>query len=153
MTNREVTMKSWGNTNPREIPATEISTLLGKDAEIRGSIKTQGSVRIDGIIVGELSSTKTVTIGATGSVDGNIHAEDIIVGGKVKGTLNARGKITLDSSAQLEGDLNASRLTIAEGAVFRGRSSMGAAARATVLSPEEKLPLNVPKSAEKVAAA
>jgi cytoskeletal protein CcmA (bactofilin family) len=96
-----------------------------------------------------------VTIGATGSVEGNIQAEDIIIAGKVKGTLNSRGKIALESSAQLEGDLNASRLTIAEGATFRGRSNMGTQApvRSNVISADEKIPLNVPKQTEKVAAA
>jgi cytoskeletal protein CcmA (bactofilin family) len=148
-------MKNWGNSSSREVNAGELSTLLGKETEIRGNIKSQGSIRIDGIVMGELISTKTVTIGATGSVEGNIQAEDIIVAGKVKGSLNARGRIALESSAQLEGDINASRLTIAEGAVFRGRSSMGTTApvRAAVLSAEDKIPLNVPKQVEKVAAA
>jgi cytoskeletal protein CcmA (bactofilin family) len=150
-------MKNWGSTSTREIPTSEISTLLGKETEIRGTIKTQGSIRIDGVVNGELVSTKTVTIGSTGSVEGNIQAEDIIVAGKVKGTLSAKGKIALESSAQLDGDVNTSRLTIAEGAVFRGRSSMGALAstppRPAQLTVEDKVPVNVPKQADKVAAA
>jgi cytoskeletal protein CcmA (bactofilin family) len=146
-------MKNWGSSNSRDIPATEISTLLGKDAEIRGSMKTQGSIRVDGVIIGELTSTKTVTIGATGSVDGNINAEDIIISGKVKGVLTARGRIALEASAQLDGDVNATRLSIADGAVFRGRSNMGTAARNGGLPKEDMIPLNTPKQVEKVAAA
>ena len=121
----------------------EISTLLGNDAEIRGSITTKGSLRIDGAVIGEISSPETVTIGATGSVEGNIEAEHIVVGGQVKGTLMARGRITLESTARLEGDLVAGRLVIVEGAVFCGRSNMGENAGtpassliASVLEPE-----------------
>jgi len=103
----------------------EISTLLGSDAEIHGSITTKGSIRIDGTVVGEISSPDTVTVGSTGSVEGNIEAEHIVVGGRVKGTLVARGRITLEGTGRLEGDLVAARLVIVEGAIFCGRSNMG----------------------------
>jgi cytoskeletal protein CcmA (bactofilin family) len=122
-------MSKWSPANLRVVSAADISTLLSRDTEIRGSIRTQGSVRVDGTVCGDLSSAKTVTIGATGLVEGDITAEDVIVAGKVKGSLTARGKISLEGTAQIEGDLNTSRLSIAEGAVFRGLSNMGVAVR------------------------
>jgi cytoskeletal protein CcmA (bactofilin family) len=124
-------MSKWGIKEIKDIPSSEISTLLGKDAEVKGSIKSQGSMRIDGSVDGELASTKTITIGASGSVEGNITAENIIISGRVRGSLSARGKIILESTARLEGDINASRLAIAEGASFRGRSNTGEPARTT----------------------
>jgi cytoskeletal protein CcmA (bactofilin family) len=122
-------MSKWGNKDVADIPSGEISTLLGKDAEVKGAIKTQGSMRIDGTVEGELASTKTITVGTTGVVHGDITAENIIISGKVVGTLTARGKIILESTARLEGDINASRLAIAEGASFRGRSNTGETAK------------------------
>ena len=118
-------MSKWGNKDAAEVPIGEISTLLGKDAEVKGAIKTQGSMRIDGTVEGELASAKTITIGSTGVVQGDITAENIIISGKVTGTLTARSRIILESTARLEGDINASRLAIAEGASFRGRSNTG----------------------------
>jgi cytoskeletal protein CcmA (bactofilin family) len=120
-------MSKWGSQNLRALNSADVSTLLSKDAEIKGSIKTQGSVRVDGTVIGDVNSSQTVTIGATGVVEGNITAEDIIVAGRVKGALIARGKILLEASAQFEGDLSATKLAVAEGAVFRGLSNMGAA--------------------------
>ena len=120
-------MSKWGSQNLRSLNSADVSTLLSKDAEIKGSVKTQGSVRVDGTVIGDVISSQTVTIGATGVVDGNITAEDIIVAGRVKGALTARGRITLETSAQFEGDLSATKLAVAEGAVFRGLSNMGAA--------------------------
>lgn len=120
-------MGKWTSSGHRAADAGDISTLLSKDTEIRGSIKSQGSIRIDGSVCGDVFSAKTVTIGATGSVEGNITGDDIIVAGKVKGTLTSRGRVALESSAQIEGDLNTSRLSIAEGAMFRGLSNMGGA--------------------------
>jgi cytoskeletal protein CcmA (bactofilin family) len=118
-------MSKWGQKESSDFSLGEISTLLGKDAEVRGSIKTHGSMRIDGSVIGELTSTKTVTVGATGNVDGDISAENIIVAGRVKGSLTAKGRIALESTARLEGDVHATRLSITEGANFRGRSNMG----------------------------
>jgi len=120
-------MPKWGQSSQHDMPAGEISTLVGKDADIQGSIKTKGSIRVDGAIAGELVSSKTVTIGPTGSVEGNVAAEHIIIAGRVKGNLKAGGKIALESSARFEGDLHTVRLSIAEGAAFIGRSTMGEA--------------------------
>ncbi len=117
-------MSKWGSQNLRAMNSADVSTLLSKDAEIKGSMKTQGSVRVDGTVIGDVVSAQTVTIGTTGTVEGNISAEDIIVAGRVKGSLMARGKILLESSAQFEGDLSATKLAVAEGAVFRGLSNM-----------------------------
>ena len=122
-------MRKWSPANLRVVSTADVSTLLSRDTEIRGSIRTQGSIRVDGTVCGDLVSAKTVTIGATGLVEGDVTGEDVIVAGKVKGSLTARGKISLEGSAQIEGDLNTSRLSIAEGAVFRGLSNMGVAVR------------------------
>jgi cytoskeletal protein CcmA (bactofilin family) len=122
-------MSKWSPGNLRVVSAADISTLLSRDTEIRGSIRTQGSIRVDGTVNGDLVSAKTVTIGATGVVDGDVTGEDVIVAGKVKGSLTAHSKISLEGTAQIEGDLNTSRLSIAEGAVFRGLSNMGVAVR------------------------
>jgi cytoskeletal protein CcmA (bactofilin family) len=146
-------MSKWGSSNLRSLSSADISTLLSKDAEIRGSIKTQGSIRIDGSVVGDVVSAKTVTVGAGGSVDGNITADEIIVSGRVKGTLTAKQKIALDSTAQLDGDLHATRLTISEGAEFRGTSAMGGAVapRITPTNGQSKIG-ELPKPVERVAA-
>lgn len=136
-------MSKWSPSNLRAVHTADISTLLSKDTEIRGSVRTQGSIRVDGTVHGDLFSAKTVTIGATGMVEGNINGEDVIVAGKVKGSLSARGKISLEGTAQIEGDLNTGRLSISEGAVFRGLSNMGVTVRSSARGlevPAENVP-------------
>jgi cytoskeletal protein CcmA (bactofilin family) len=132
-------MSKWESSKLRMIHTADISTLLSKDTEIRGAVKTLASIRVDGTVIGDLSSSKTVTVGTTGIVEGNISAEEIIIAGRVKGTLSSRGKISLESTAQIEGDLNTTRLSIAEGAVFRGQSNMASGVRppAVVTRPGE----------------
>jgi cytoskeletal protein CcmA (bactofilin family) len=147
-------MSKWNPMSVRATQSADISTLLSKDTEIRGTLKAQGPIRVDGTVIGDVIATKTVTIGATGVVEGSISGEDIMVAGKVKGTLTARGRIALEGTAQLEGDIQTSRLSIAEGAVFKGLSNMGVAVRAGVRTGESK-DENVPQPAqrERIAAA
>jgi len=147
-------MSKWGSDNLRNLNSGDVSTLLSKDAEIKGTVRMQGSLRVDGTVVGDVISAATVTIGATGVVEGNITAEDIIVAGRVKGVLVARGKILLETSAQFEGDLTATKLAVSEGAVFRGLSNMGAAksSAATVRTETGKTP-DVKRETERIAAA
>jgi cytoskeletal protein CcmA (bactofilin family) len=145
-------MTKWGSQNLRDMGTDDVSTLLSKDAEFHGTIKIQGSVRVDGAVIGDLISSHTVTIGSTGAVEGNITAEDIMVAGRVKGALIARGRITLESSAQFEGDLTATKLAVSEGAIFRGHSNTGMA-KGTAAPKSEVKSSEVKREAERVAAA
>ena len=103
----------------------ELSTILGSDAIFEGNLKTKASMRIDGKVKGELITSNTITIGSDGVVEGNISAKDIVVGGRVVGTLNATGRIILESHSVLNGDLKTSRLVVEDGATFNGSSDMG----------------------------
>ena len=103
----------------------ELSTILGPDANFEGKLTVKQSMRVDGQIKGELSSSETVTIGSSGSVEGDISAKDVIVGGKVTGRLTVQGKTVLEKTSTLNGDLKTTRLVVEEGAVFNGNSDMG----------------------------
>ena len=76
-----------------------------------------------GSAVDDLICSKMVTIGTPGVVEGNIQAESIIVAGRVKGSLVAKQKIHLETTAELEGDLSANKLSIQEGARVRGHAA------------------------------
>ena len=105
--------------------AGELSTILGSDAVFEGHLKTKASLRIDGHVKGELTTANTITIGIDGVVEGDISAKDVVVGGRVVGTLTATGRIILESKSVLNGDLKTSRLIVEDGATFNGSSDMG----------------------------
>lgn len=102
----------------------ELNTIIGKESVVNGKLSIQNSVRIEGKVKGEISSTGTVTIGAKGEVEGDIMSVNTIVGGRVKGSIKATEKIILEANSILVGDLQAARLTIDEGAMFEGKCSM-----------------------------
>ncbi|MBK6766264.1 MAG: polymer-forming cytoskeletal protein [bacterium] len=116
-------MAKWTRLTSSDSFSGEMSTLLAKDAEIHGTLRTQGSLRIDGRVVGDLFVGKSVTTGNSGSVEGNIQAESIVLAGRVKGSLVAKEKIHLEATAELDGNLSATRLSITEGARVRGHAA------------------------------
>ena len=102
----------------------ELNTILGKGSVIEGKISIKNSVRVDGKLIGDISSTGTVTVGEKGEVEGTINAVRAIVGGKVKGRINASAKAILEAQSVFIGDLKTAKLTIDEGAMFEGRCLM-----------------------------
>lgn len=99
-------------------------SILGTGTVISGNIKTEGTIRIDGKIVGNIVTKGDAVVGLTGVVEGSVEASNITVAGKVMGTLTAVQKLVLESKSILKGDLRTARLVVDEGATFDGRSSM-----------------------------
>ncbi len=98
----------------------ELNTIIGKGTVIDGKIKIKNSIRVDGKVKGEISSSGTTTIGSEGEVEGTINASNAIIGGKVRGKMNVQSKIILEKNSVLVGDLKTQKLNIAEGAIFDG---------------------------------
>ncbi|MFC1477513.1 polymer-forming cytoskeletal protein [candidate division KSB1 bacterium] len=102
----------------------ELNTIIGKGSVIEGKINIKSSIRIDGKIKGDISSTGTVTVGGEGEVEGTITASSAIVGGRVRGKMIVKHKIILEKNSVLIGDLKTQKLNINEGAVFDGNCIM-----------------------------
>lgn len=101
--------------------------IIGAGTIFEGKLRTPGSIRVDGRIVGELIATQNIAIGNTGDVDGNMSAKNITVGGKIKGSILAQEKLVFESKAIVRGDIKAAKLVIDEGAVFDGKCIMSEA--------------------------
>jgi cytoskeletal protein CcmA (bactofilin family) len=99
-------------------------SVIGAGTLVTGNIKSEGTVRVDGKIIGNISTQADTSIGLTGTVEGSIDARNITVAGKVLGTLSAAQKLVLESKSVLKGDLRTTRLVVDEGAVFDGKSTM-----------------------------
>jgi cytoskeletal protein CcmA (bactofilin family) len=102
----------------------KISTIIAKGTKIEGNINMQGSLRIDGDVKGKVMSSETLTVGATGVVDGEVSVKEAIVGGKIMGNLTASQKVELESNASILGDVKTRTFVIKEGGVFHGQCFM-----------------------------
>src|SRR6202030_1866234 len=117
--------------------------ILSSDVEIKGSIKFQKELLIDGKVEGEINSEGVLTIGENADIRGEIKTKSITVFGKVQGNITVSERCELKSKCTLQGDLKAARLIIEEGATFIGKSevssgmSVKAASRPEVVRHEE----------------
>ncbi|HCC71380.1 MAG TPA: cell shape determination protein CcmA [Bacteroidales bacterium] len=109
-----------------KVNETENSTinLISNGTEITGDIKSEGDIRIDGALVGNLSTKGKVVIGNTGKVKGEVLCKNSEVSGEVDGKINVSQLLTLKISSRINGDIITDKLSIEPGARFTGNCNM-----------------------------
>lgn len=102
----------------------KLDTIIGSETIFQGTIRTRGSVRIDGKLEGGILEAHGVIIGEEGEVQGDITAKDVTVGGKVTGNITTEHYLEVKPKSQVFGDIHTALLSIGEGAVFEGHCVM-----------------------------
>lgn len=102
-------------------PGKEAYSVLDAQIVIRGDIETEGTLRVDGRLEGNIVRAAAVVIGATGVVIGNAHANEMVICGSVHGNIEVDGRVELESTANVVGDLSADTILVHEGGTVRGR--------------------------------
>lgn len=103
---------------------------IGPSIKIKGDVSGDEDLLIQGKIEGKVKLGKhNVTIGSDGHVKADVHGRTVVVEGQVEGDLHAKEQIVLRHSARVEGSISAPRVTLEDGAVFRGGIEMDAGAK------------------------
>src|ERR1700693_1606674 len=107
---------------PRPAPtSTADQATIGKSLVIKGEVTGSESLYIDGRVEGSINlAGNRVTVGRNGVVAANINAREIVVLGKVRGNLPASDRVDIRSAGSLTGDVVAARISIEDGAFFKG---------------------------------
>jgi len=107
---------------PRPVTTTTSDqATIGKSLVIKGEVSGSESLYIDGRVEGSINlSGNRVTVGRNGVVAANINAREIVVLGKVRGNLTASDRVDIRSDGSLTGDVVAARISIEDGAFFKG---------------------------------
>ena len=101
--------------------ATADQATIGKSLVIKGEVTGSESLYIDGRVEGSINlAGNRVTVGRNGVVSANINAREIVVLGKVRGNLTASDRVDIRSDGSLTGDVVAARISIEDGAFFKG---------------------------------
>jgi cytoskeletal protein CcmA (bactofilin family) len=87
---------------------------------IKGEIRTDEELFIDGEVEGMVESRSVLTIGPNGKVKANIKARDVIIFGSVRGNIEAIEKLAIRDQGQLIGDIKTTGISIDDGAYFKG---------------------------------
>lgn len=94
-------------------------TLLAKGVLLRGEIRVEGTVRIDGRLEGDLHTAGTVVVGEDGVVQGTITAGTLISSGKIKANVRAMERVQLLKTGVLVGEVHTPAFAMEDGAKFR----------------------------------
>lgn len=99
-------------------------TLIAAGISVEGELTADEEVVVNGTLRGTLSGSDAVSIGPDGVVEADITATSLSVAGRVLGNVNAAERVDIQAGGRLIGDVKASRLTIADGASFKGNVDM-----------------------------
>ncbi|HEY1801382.1 MAG TPA: polymer-forming cytoskeletal protein [Terriglobales bacterium] len=119
--------------------STADQATIGKSLVIKGEVTGSESLYIDGRVEGSINlAGNRVTVGRNGVVAANINAREIVVLGKVRGNLTASDRVDIRSDGSLTGDVVAARISIEDGAYFKGGIDIRKAGQSQKVNGEEK---------------
>ncbi len=127
--------RSSGGSEPKSSPFTErspkapspspsatkmVTSIIGEDLKIVGNMSSKGDVQVDGEIEGDIHCA-SLLLGDKSKVQGSVVAEDVVLRGKVLGSVRSL-RVTLQAQSHVEGDIFHQSLAIEQGAYFEGKS-------------------------------
>ena len=100
--------------------------LIGNGTVITGDITSNGDVRIDGTLKGNITINGKLVVGSTGKIEGNVTCQNADISGEIHGKVSISELLILKASSKLLGDIITGKLSIEPNATFTGTCSMGA---------------------------
>jgi cytoskeletal protein CcmA (bactofilin family) len=126
-------------------PASTGYSVIDHQLSISGDLNTEGTVRIDGRVEGSLHRADTLIIAAGGTVVGDVEAREVVIGGSLCGTLTVSGRVEVQSTASVEGDIRAAAVLLQEGGTVRGHVAIHPIGSTPAVTPERRLTLTPTK--------
>lgn len=104
--------------------ANGVDTFLGPSMKAEGSLSSAGTIVVEGVFSGTLTSEQDVTVGKNAKITATLQARNVKVAGEVRGDIHAYERLELEVTARVMGDIEAKIIRIAEGAVLQGKCTM-----------------------------
>jgi cytoskeletal protein CcmA (bactofilin family) len=109
------------------------ASIISAGTTLKGDIHSNADLRIDGTLIGNISSSAKVIIGANGVVEGDLQGQQADILGKVTGTVNVKELLQLKGSSVINGNIKAGKLQVEPTATFNGECHMNSST-----APSEK---------------
>jgi cytoskeletal protein CcmA (bactofilin family) len=110
--------------NETAAPGSGAATIIAAGTVLKGDITSNGDIRIDGSLQGNIQCHAKVVIGSNGSVEGDISGVQADIMGKVTGTIKVKELLQLKGGSQMNGNIYAGKLQIEPSANFNGQCHM-----------------------------
>lgn len=124
------------------------ATIIAAGTTLKGDINSNGDIRIDGMLQGNINCTAKVVIGSNGVVEGDIAGQQADIMGRVNGTIKVKDLLQLKGGSNVTGNIHAAKLQIETSANFNGQCHM--TSQLSAKSPAGNV-LNEPKAEKSVA--
>lgn len=99
-------------------------TIVSSAMRIEGELKSNGNIRIDGIISGKVQTSADLIIGSNAQIDADLTAQNAVIGGVVKGNVTVKNALLILETGKILGNITCNNLGIKEGAYFSGNCRM-----------------------------
>ena len=119
MFNPKTKSESFGDTS-----SSAGASLIASGTTLKGDITSNGDIRIDGTLQGNIYCSAKVVIGANGVVEGDVNGQQADVMGKITGTVKVKDILQLKGNSQVSGNIHAGKLQIEPSASFNGQCHM-----------------------------
>ena len=101
-----------------------VNTIIGEDTNMKGTIHSQQSIRVEGSFEGEINSQGEVFIGPKSHVKATIMGKDVTISGEVIGNIEAIKSLRILATGKVYGNITGDQLFIEEGGVYKGKVNM-----------------------------
>jgi cytoskeletal protein CcmA (bactofilin family) len=103
-------------------PTARNMACIGASLDIKGRITADEDLQIDGKVEGPVSVRgHRLTVGRSGQLNSEVNARELVVFGKVTGNVNATDRVEIKKDGGVIGDIQTTRISIEDGAIFKGR--------------------------------
>ena len=99
-------------------------TVIGSTIKIEGDLVSNGGIVVEGEVSGSVKTEAGVRVGEKAKIVADVKAKEAIISGRVQGNIEVKERLILTSSAEVNGDIQASSLEVQAGAIFNGKCSM-----------------------------
>ena len=128
---------------------TRSTAMIGKSIVVKGNITGDENLVIEGTVEGTVELTKNdLTIGESGQVTADLNAKVIRVDGQVTGDMNGAEKVVISKSGRVQGNIVAPRVTLEDGAKFKGSIDMDPGEAKAATSPVKPAAVSRDKPAD-----
>ena len=114
------------------------TSVIAAGLKIVGDVETSGALKIEGTVQGSIRGARQVILGRTGVIQGDIQAEEVILGGRIVGTVTATERVEIQANSVIEGDVHTRSIVVFEGGLLNGNVRMdmaGAKGASTQVTP------------------
>ncbi len=99
-------------------------TVIASNTRFTGKIKGEDTLRISGYFKGEIHCRRMVWVDKTGRIEGTVNARRVIIEGEINGCIESADHVELRSNGRMIGDINAGKITVAQGCFFDGQAKI-----------------------------